>query len=194
MKAISTGGLKVGMALTLAGVFSPPAMAADGAATVAALPAPPAGQGQIVFWRPGSIVGAALGCGVNQGTERISALGRGKYFLLNLAPGAYEFNAKSEAKDTLNLEVEEGEVYYVKCTIRMGIMTGRPNLAPSNAAEFSEKKAELKYVDADDVGPRVAPDPGNPSGQQIPAAEAGPVASETSPNPEATTPAPSSNQ
>ncbi len=135
------------------------AMAASGGQAPDVLPAPPAGHGQIVFWRPGTIVGAALGCGVNLGTERISALGRGKYFMLNLAPGAYEFNAKSEAKDTLNLEVETGEVYFVKCTIRMGIMAGRPNLAPSNLAEFAAKKADLKYVDADDVGPRVAQDP-----------------------------------
>lgn len=135
-------------------------MAAPGSPVPEGLPAPPAGQGQIVFWRPGSIVGAALGCGVNVGKERISALGRGKYFLLNLTPGPYEFNAKSEAKDTLNLEVEPGEVYFVKCTIRMGIMTGRPNLAPSNLAEFAAKKADLKYVDTDDVGARVAPDPG----------------------------------
>jgi hypothetical protein len=105
------------------------------------------------------MMGAALGCGVNIGTERISALGRGKYFLLNLTPGAYEFNAKSEAKDTLNLEVEPGEVYFVKCTIRMGIMTGRPNLAPSSFAEFTAKKSDLKYVDSDDAGPRVVPDP-----------------------------------
>jgi hypothetical protein len=137
----------------------PPAIAASGGPVPEVLPVPPAGQGQIVFWRPGSIAGATLGCGVNLGTERISALGRGKYFLLNLEPGAYEFNAKSEAKDTLNLEVESGEVYFVKCTIRMGIMVGRPNLAPSNLAEFAAKKGDLKYVDSDDVGPRIVPDP-----------------------------------
>lgn len=147
-------------ALGLAAISAvPAAMAAPGGSAPEVLPAPPAGQGQIVFWRPSTIVGAALGCGVNLGTERISALGRGKYFLLNLAPGSYEFNAKSEAKDTLNLEVEPGEVYYVKCTIRMGIMMGRPNLAPSNLAEFAAKKTDLKYVDSDDVGTRVVPDP-----------------------------------
>jgi hypothetical protein len=137
----------------------PAAFAASGGPAPEVLPAPPAGQGQIVFWRPGTMVGAAVGCGVNIGTERISALGRGKYFLLDLAPGAYEFNAKSEAKDVLNLEVEPGEVYYVKCTIRMGMMVGRPNLAPSNVAEFAAKKGDLKYVDSDDAGPRVLADP-----------------------------------
>jgi hypothetical protein len=161
------GILAIVFSLTLA--VPQAAVAADGHQAPQVIPAPPAGQGQVVFWRPGTIVGAALGCGVNLGTERVSALGKGKYFLLNLAPGAYEFNAKSEAKDVLNMEVEPGEVYYVKCSIRMGIMAGRPNLAPSNVEEFAAKKDGLKYVDADDRGPRVAPDPGDaPAAQPAP--------------------------
>ncbi len=69
------------------------------------LPPVAQGMGRIVFWRSGTYVGSGMGCGVNIGTERISALGAGKYFVLDLAPGAYEFNAKSEAKDVLNTEV-----------------------------------------------------------------------------------------
>lgn len=153
-------GLRAALAAALLTIPAVPALAASGSPVPAAIPTPPQGQGQIVFWRPGTLMGAALGCGVNIGTERISALGKGKYFVLNLAPGAYEFNAKSEAKDVLNLEVESGEVYYVKCTIRMGIMAGRPNLAPSDASEFAGKRGDLKYVDSDDAGPRVAADPG----------------------------------
>jgi hypothetical protein len=125
-----------------------------------ALPPVPEGKGRIVFWRSGTLVGGGLGCGVNIGTERISAMGAGKYFILDLAPGAYEFNAKSEAKDVLNTEVETGETSYIKCTIRMGVMVGRPNLSPSTAEEFGEKRASLKYVDSDDVGTKVLPDPG----------------------------------
>lgn len=102
-----------------------------------------------------------MGCGVNIGKERVSALGAGKYFVVNLDPGAYEFNAKSEAKDVLNLEVDSGETTYVKCTIKMGIMAGRPNLSPSNAEEFATKRDSLKYVDSDDIGPMVLPDPGS---------------------------------
>jgi hypothetical protein len=158
MRNIARSFVVVAVGLTTV-LAVPSALAAPGGPVPEVLPAPPPGQGQIVFWRPGSLAGATLGCGVNIGTERISALGRGKYFLLNLEPGAYEFNAKSEAKDTLNLEVEQGEVYFVKCTIRMGIMVGRPNLAPSNLGEFAAKKGDLKYVDSDDIGPRVLPDP-----------------------------------
>jgi len=137
-----------------------PAVAESGRPAPAELRAPPEGKGQIIFWRSGTMMGGAMGCGVNIGKERISALGAGKYFILNIEPGAHEFNAKSEAKDVLNLEVDAGERYVVKCTIRMGIMAGRPNLAPSTIEEFNAKKPDLKYVDSDDIGPRVVADPG----------------------------------
>lgn len=135
------------------------ALAGEGQPVPAELPAPPDGKGQVIFWRPSSFVGGAMGCGVNLGTERISALGNGRYFLVNMDPGTYEFNAKSEAKDVLTLEVEDGETSYVRCTIRMGILVGRPNLAPSSQQEFDGKKEKLKYVDSDDIGPKVSPDP-----------------------------------
>lgn len=147
-------------ASVLLAALSAPAAANPGRPAPAELPSPPEGKGQIVFWRSGTMVGGAMGCGVNIGKERISALGAGKYFILNIEPGAHEFNAKSEAKDVLNLEVDAGERYVVKCSIRMGIMSGRPNLAPSTVEEFNSKKDDLKYVDSDDIGPKVVPDPG----------------------------------
>ncbi len=126
----------------------------------ASLPTPQEGQGQILFWRSGTVVGSGMGCGVNLGTERLSALGAGHYFILPMAPGTYQFNAKSEAKDVLDVAVKAGETSYVKCTIKMGLMMGRPNLSPSTAAEYEKKRGDLKYVDSDDIGPKVLADPG----------------------------------
>ena len=152
---MAPAALAIGAAAPAAALDTP----AAAAAAPAAIPGPPPGKGQVIFWRPGTLVGAALGCGVNMGDQRISALGRGKYFVLNLDPGTHGFNARSEARDDLTLEVEAGETYYVRCTIRMGFMVGRPNLAPSDAAAFNEKRGDLEYVDADDHGPMVLPDP-----------------------------------
>lgn len=117
------------------------------------IPAPPAGQGQVVFFRSGG-TGFALGCGVNENGERISALGAGKYFVHPTAPGSHSYTVKSEATDLLTLEVEPGETTYVRCKIKMGIMVGRPNIAPSTAEEFDAASHKLKYVDADDIGPK----------------------------------------
>ncbi len=116
-----------------------------------AIPTPPEGKGQVVFFRPGG-TGFAIGCLVNEKGQKVSSLGAGRYFVMVAGPGRHEFTVKSEAKDTLALEVEAGETQYATCRIKMGIMIGRPDLAPSTEAEF-RKHGKLKLVDADDMGP-----------------------------------------
>lgn len=115
------------------------------------IPAAPEGTGQIVFFRPGG-AGFAMGCSVNENGEKISSLGSGRYFVLRTTPGRHEFSVKSEAKDVLALEVEEGETQFAMCKIKMGIMMGRPDLAPAKEEDFLKVK-KLKLVDADDMGP-----------------------------------------
>ncbi|WP_411340944.1 DUF2846 domain-containing protein [Sphingopyxis sp. J-6] len=117
------------------------------------IPTPAEDKGQVVFYRPGGM-GFALGCGVNENGERLSALGAGKYVVLPADPGSHSYTVKSEATDLLTLEVEPGETYYVKCKIKMGIMVGRPNIAPSTQADFDALSHKLEYVDADDIGPK----------------------------------------
>ncbi|KPF93581.1 hypothetical protein IP81_02310 [Novosphingobium sp. AAP83] len=131
-------------------LYAAPVSAASDAPVV--IPAPPAGKGQIVFYRTGTIMGAAMGCAVNEGGQKISSLGAGRYFVLVTEPGRHEYTVKSEAKDMLALEVESGETQYAMCKIKMGIMAGRPDLRPSTEAEF-RKAGTDRLVDADDMGP-----------------------------------------
>jgi len=105
--------------------------------------APAAGKAQIVFYRPGSLMGAALGCTVHEGSAEIARLGSGKYFAVTAEPGKHTYNTEGEAKDVLNLEVESDETYFVKCKIGMGVVAGRANLSPSDRAEFSAKAKGL---------------------------------------------------
>jgi hypothetical protein len=97
-------------------------------------------------------MGFALGCSVIENGGKVSSLGAGKYFIMVADPGTHEFTVKTEAKDTLKLLVEDGETQYGKCKIKMGIIVGRPDIAPSTEAEFKKQK-KLKMVDADDMGP-----------------------------------------
>jgi hypothetical protein len=115
------------------------------------IPAPPEGQGQVVFFRPGG-TGFAVGCSVNEKGQKVSSLGAGRYFVMVAGPGRHEFTVKSEAKDTLALEVEAGETQYATCRMKMGLIVARPDLAPSTEAAF-RKHAKLKLVDAEDMGP-----------------------------------------
>jgi hypothetical protein len=131
-------------------VADAPAYAKEAAAPIA-IPAPPAGKGQIVWFRPGGM-GFALGCSVNEGGQKISSLGAGKYFIHVLEPGRHSFTVKSEAKDVLALEVEADETQFASCKIKMGIMVGRPDIRPSTEAEFRASNG-LKMVDDEDMGP-----------------------------------------
>ncbi|PHR15743.1 MAG: hypothetical protein COA41_15605 [Sphingopyxis sp.] len=145
--------LVLGGALPLTSFSATAAHAAtkEGRETIS-IPAPPEGQGQIVFFRTGG-QGFAMGCSVNENDEKVSSLGAGRYFMMVADPGPHSFSAKSEATDTLNLEVEPDETQYVRCKIKMGFMAGRPDLAPSSKAEFDELSHKLKMVDDDDMGP-----------------------------------------
>jgi len=116
-----------------------------------ALPPTPTGKGQIVFFR-GAGGDAMMGCSVNENGQKVSSLGNGRYFIMVADPGRHEFTVKSEAKDVLALEVEPDETQFVECRIKMGILIGRPDLAPANEDIF-RKKRKLKMVDADDMGP-----------------------------------------
>ena len=109
--------------------------------------APAAGMGQVVFYRPGSIMGAALGCTVHEGEPQIARLGSGKYYVVPMAPGKHDFSTRGEAQDHITLEVEDGETYFVKCNIGMGVMSGRANLSPADEATFAKKAKGLKLWD-----------------------------------------------
>lgn len=141
----------LGAAIALATVTAAgSAHAADKAPVV--IPPPPAGKGQIVFFRTGTIMGSAMGCAVNEKGQKISSLGAGRYFILVTEPGRHEYTVKSEAKDVLALQVEADETQYAMCKIKMGIMAGRPDLRPSTEADFVKSSTD-RLVDADDMGP-----------------------------------------
>lgn len=157
-------------ALTTSGLIAAPAaMAADKEPVT--IPKPLAGKGQIVFYRTGTIMGAAMGCSVNENGQKISSLGAGKYFILVTEPGRHEYMVKSEAKDFLALQVEADETQYAMCKIKMGIMAGRPELQPSNEADFI-KSGTNRLVDAEDMGPG----PGALRPDEVKAALAAPAA------------------
>lgn len=148
-------------ALAVALIGGAPAFAQDAAAPAATAPAveapaaapetpavaaaPAATEtGQVIFFRPGKLLGAALGCTVHNGDTQIARLGSGKYYAVSLKPGKHVFKVESESKDLLTLEVEAGETYYVQCSIGMGAMVGRPNLSPSDKASYDKIAAKLK--------------------------------------------------
>lgn len=132
-----------------AAAVAAPAYAGDDMTTekaVSAAPAvgaPPAGMGQVVFYRPSSM-GALISCRVSEGDKVVNKLPPGKYFVQTTAPGIHEYAVHSEAKDTLRVNVEEGETTYARCAIGMGFFAGRPNLSTQDRADFDKRGKHLK--------------------------------------------------
>jgi hypothetical protein len=116
--------------------------------------APPAGKGQVVFFRPGNMMGMALSFSVHEGDEGIGKLGNGSYFVHVADPGPHLFTIQSEATDKLTLEVDAGETYYVKQTIGVGIVAGRPHLTPAEQGEFERLKLKESTKKATDLKPK----------------------------------------
>lgn len=125
-----------------------------------ALPAPVAGKGQVVFYRPSGL-GPLIRCTVRENGAMVGRVADGHYFILPTDPGPHSFTAKTESTDTLRIEVEPDETSYVKCRIGMGLMVGRPNLSPSNMQEFAKYSSKLKLQDAKKMAEEIAKDEAN---------------------------------
>lgn len=126
------------MGAALAVGVATPAAAEETAKPSFSIPTPPKGKGQIVFYRS-AMLGALISCAVSENGKKLSSLGVGRFFVLTAEPGKHSYSVESEAKDTLNLEVEPDETQYAECHIKMGIMAGRPVLRPGTADEFKSK-------------------------------------------------------
>ena len=143
----------------IAGATAGPALAADAqAGSPAVIAPPPPGQGQVVFFRPGAFVGSAIRCTVREDGKMIGRAGNGRYFAVVAAPGKHTYTTKTEATDTLNVEVEPDETTFVKCKIGMGLMAGRPNISPATPEDFSKVAAKLKPQDPEDMAKAIAED------------------------------------
>jgi hypothetical protein len=116
--------------------------------------AAPAGKAQVVFWRPGSLMGMALGCTVREGEGtgevEVARLGAGKYWVHTAEPGKHVYYTTGEATDRLNMELEDGETYFVRCAIGMGIMSGRAQVSPSDRATFLGRAKKMKLWEKKD--------------------------------------------
>jgi len=135
-----------------------PAVAGDTDKAAVTIPTPAAGQGQVVFFRPGKFVGSAIRCTVREDGKMVGRVGNGNYFILPATPGAHRFTTKTEATDTLNVEVEPDETTYVKCAIGMGVVAGRPNLSPATAEDFAKVAHKIKPTDAEEMAKDIAKD------------------------------------
>ena len=103
-----------------------------------AIPPPPPGQGQVVFFRAKTPAGFGLWFNVREHGEALGKLSNGAYFIARFKPGVHEFSAtlEPEFQDHLTLKVDPGETYYVEGIMTHGAVLGAADLTPSDKARF----------------------------------------------------------
>jgi Protein of unknown function (DUF2846) len=114
------------------------------------------GQGQIVFFRNGSMVGSALACDVRENTKLVGNLTNGIVFGVAFDAGSHMFNPKSEPANTLSVDVKAGEVYFINCAFSGGHIV----LSRSDQKRFDEKASKLTAKTTDELAKEIAKDAG----------------------------------
>jgi hypothetical protein len=109
--------------------------------------APPAGKGQIVFFRPAGQPGFLLTFTVRENEAAVGRLQSARYFVHVAEPGIHEYEAGNN--DTMRMEIEDGETYFVVQSVQMGIVAGRAVLAPSNQAAFVQARPRMRVATED---------------------------------------------
>lgn len=151
---------KLALVFAAAAVTMTPATAIAGDkkdAAPAALPAVPAGKGLVAFFRPGGM-GGAVRCTIRENGRMVTRVMGNRFDAVVVEPGAHSYTTKTEATDTVNVQVEPDEVTFVKCKITMGLMVGRPNLSPSTQEEWDKAAPKLKPVEREKLDADIAKD------------------------------------
>ena len=58
----------------------------------------------------------------------VTTLYNGGYYLYFPKPGEVEFWAKTESKSSVTLDIKPSQTYYIKGTVGVGLLVGRPHL------------------------------------------------------------------
>lgn len=107
-------------------------------------PALDLGKGRIFFYRaPG--LGMALQPDIKLGDEVVGQSKPSSFFFVDRPAGRYVARARTEAEDTVDIELGEGEEVYVHLTMGLGFFVGRPYLAIRDQATALRELPTLAY-------------------------------------------------
>ncbi len=108
---------------------------------------PPAGCASIVFYRKWAYPGGANSYAVRDGQTILGMLGPGTYFVAIVEPGLHTYSMRAERRNDMQIEVEAGEVYYVRFELETGWILYQPTLTPSEQRLFDEVSSRLRLAE-----------------------------------------------
>lgn len=124
--------------------------ASPAVAQIDATPSNSSPMGKIIVYRQGAMMGMGLGCPIRYRGKEIVELGRNKFAEWPVPAGNYVLTNKTSSVD---INVNPGQIKYVRCVIKTGMLTGRADLQIVDAETFSQHSAdyERKEVAAPDL-------------------------------------------
>ena len=111
---------------------------------------PPSGLGQVVFFRPKSVMGTGQWFNVRENGQALGKLSNGAYFIQTETPGPHSYTAvlEPELKDKLTLRIDAGQTYFVEGTLTAGLVLSAADLQPSSVDKFNKSASKLKLAAA----------------------------------------------
>lgn len=100
----------------------------------------------IYFFREWAFTGGGMSYFITEDTRTIGLLKAGSYFAFQTTPGKHTYSAETEARSSVTLDVQPGQVYFIEGGIGMGFWAGRPQLAEVTKPIFDKVRPDLKYI------------------------------------------------
>ena len=87
---------------------------------------PEEGKALVVFYRVKKFSGGAIQFNVKDSEKHYGQLKNGTTIKANIKPDEHTFFSQVISSDAITLHAEAGKTYYVKGTVKMGALAGRP--------------------------------------------------------------------
>jgi hypothetical protein len=101
------------------------------------IPSVPADKGRIYFFRPDTMLGAAITAEINLNGKVVGKSERASFFYVDENPGKCTVSTTTEIERQLTFVLDPGQTKYVRTSVSFGVMVGRinPELVASDAAK-----------------------------------------------------------
>lgn len=102
-------------------------------------------HGRIFFYRP-SAIGAAIQPNIQVNGSVVGEMVPLGFFYVDRSPGNYVVSASTESEATLQVMLQANQTQYVKGSISIGILVGRPNLTLVDSMNALVEMQDLGYA------------------------------------------------
>lgn len=132
-------------ALAVAGLLAGCATGPKYTEVASAIPTLKPAEGRIYFYRT-SALGAAVQPTINLNGTAVGTSITSGFFFVDRPPGSYEVMMGTEVERKLTFTLEAGQERFVRTSISLGLLVGRPHAELVDAKEAREEISTLSYT------------------------------------------------